>query len=129
MKNTYTIEESNRIVEEYLWCVKAVMKQNSALIDAARLDRDDVYQDLSIRLIRAVGSYDPEKSELKKHIFHQLRYELLSCARPHRTTGITGAPKGFHRGEIASLDAFASEDISAAGLLTENSLPEESLAA
>ena len=34
MKNTYTIEERNRIVEEQLWCIKAVIKQNRALIDA-----------------------------------------------------------------------------------------------
>ena len=45
---------------EHLWCIKAVMKQNRALIKAARLDRDDVYQDLSIRLIRAVGTYDAD---------------------------------------------------------------------
>ena len=64
MKNTYTIEERNRIVEEHLWCIKAVIKQNRALIEAAHLDRDDVFQDLSIRLIRAVGSYDPDKGTL-----------------------------------------------------------------
>ena len=42
MRNNYSIKERNRIVEEHLWCVKAVMKQNDALIRAARLDRDDV---------------------------------------------------------------------------------------
>lgn len=110
MKNTYTIEERNRIVEEHLWCIKAVIKQNRALIDAARLDRDDVYQDLSIRLIRAVGSYDPDKGTLKQHIFSQLRYELLDCAAPYRTTGMTGAPRGLRASEIASLDAFASAE-------------------
>ena len=110
MKNTYTIEERNRIVEEQLWCIKAVIKQNRALIDAARLDRDDVYQDLSIRLIRAVGTYDPDKGALKQHIFHQLRYGLRRCAAPYRTTGMTGAPRGFRGSEIASLDAFASAE-------------------
>lgn len=110
MKNTYTIEERNRIMEEHLWCIKAVMKQNRALIETARLDRDDVYQDLSIRLIRAVGTYDPDKGALKQHIFHQLRYGLRRCAAPYRTTGMTGAPRGFRGGEVASLDAFASEE-------------------
>lgn len=117
MKNNYSIKERNRIVEEHLWCVKAVMKQNDALIRAARLDRDDVYQQLSLRLIMAVDRYDPEKSELKKHIFHQLRYELLNCAHPYRMTGMTGTPKGFRVSEISSLDAFASAE-----LLTEERL-------
>ena len=107
MKNTYTIEERNRIVEEHLWCIKAVMKQNRALIKAARLDRDDVYQDLSIRLIRAVGTYDPDKGALKQHIFNQLRYELLDWATAYRMTGMTGTPTGFQGSEIASLDACA----------------------
>jgi len=106
MRNTYTIEERNRIAEEHLWCIKAVIKQNRALIDAARLDRDDVFQDLSIRLIRAVGNYDPDKGTLKQHIFSQLHYELLSCARPYRMTGITGAPKDLRSGEIVSLDSY-----------------------
>ena len=108
MKNTYTIEERNRIVEEHLWCIKAVMKQNRALIEAARLDRDDVYQDLSIRLIRTVGTYDSDKGTLKQHIFNQLRYELLDCATAYRMTGMTGTPMGFQGSEIASLDACAS---------------------
>lgn len=111
MKNNYSIKERNRIVEEHLWCIKTVMKQNGALIRAAHLDRDDVFQQLSVRLIRAVDRYDPDKSELTKHIFCQLHYELLNCANAYRTTGITGAPKGFRRSEVASLNAFAPEAI------------------
>lgn len=56
-----TIKKRNRIVEEYLWCIDRVIRQNWHLIEAAHLDRDDVYQDLAIRLIRAVAGYDPKK--------------------------------------------------------------------
>lgn len=59
MKNNFTISQRNAIVENHLWCIKAVMKQNRALIRAAKLDTDDVYQSLrcgssgrSCRLIR-----------------------------------------------------------------------------
>ena len=38
-------------MENHLWCVNAVMKQNRALIRAAKLDADDVYQELALRLI------------------------------------------------------------------------------
>ena len=94
-------------------CVRATaymprIEKNRALIEAAHLDRDDVFQDLSIRLIRAVGSYDPDKGTLKQHIFSQLRYELRSCAAPCRPTGITDAPRDFRKSGIASLEACAS---------------------
>ena len=42
MKNNFTISQRNAIVERHLWCIKAVMKQNRALIRAAKLDADDV---------------------------------------------------------------------------------------
>lgn len=111
MKNNYSIKERNRIVEEHLWCIKAVMKQNDALIRAARLDRDDVFQQLSLRLIMAVDRYDPEKSELKKHIFQQLRYELLSCKKPQALFGITNAPKDLRGSSFAPLEVIDAESI------------------
>ena len=110
MRNTYTIEERNRVVEEHLWCIDTVMEQNKAHIKAARLERDDVYQCLCIRLIRAVGSYDSEKMRLKEHIFHQLLSELKKCERPSRVTGITCAPRNFRWSDIASIDDFADAE-------------------
>ena len=80
MKNNFTISQRNAIVENHLWCVNTVMKQNRAFIRAAKLDTDDVYQELALRLIRAVMSYDPEKGNLEQHIFAQLRMELQKTA-------------------------------------------------
>ena len=74
MKNNYSIAERNRIVEEHLWCIDRVIRKNRSLMRAARLDYDDVYQQLSIRLIRAVAGFDPQKGKLKQHIFAQLRF-------------------------------------------------------
>lgn len=79
MKNEYQVSERNEIVKDYLWCIDSVIRQNYALIRAASLDRDDVYQALALRLIRAVAGYDPEKGVLRQHIFAQLKYELLNC--------------------------------------------------
>ena len=90
MKHNFTISQRHAIVENHLWGIKAVMKQNRALIRAAKLDTDDVYQQLALRLIRAVMSYDPEKGDLEQHIFAQLRMEL------QRTT----------RSNVISLDAY-----------------------
>lgn len=80
---------------------------------------DDVYQQLALRLIKAVAGYDPEKGRLEQHIFAQLKYELLSCKSAYRLCGMTGAPHSFRKSHIISIDT-----------LSENSgLYEETLAA
>ena len=78
MKDNISYELRNRIVEEHLHCINTVIWQNWSLIQAARLERDDVYQQLAIRLIRCVDTYDPSKGPLKKRIYAQLKYELLN---------------------------------------------------
>ncbi len=109
MGDIYYLSERNRIVEEHLHCIDTVIWQNWSLIKAARLERDDVYQQLAIRLIRCVDTYDPAKGDLKKRIYAQLKYELLNCKEVRRLTGITGAPKGFRKGNIISLDAIGED--------------------
>ena len=104
-----TIKKRNRIVEEYLWCIDRVIRQNWHLIEAAHLDRDDVYQDLAIRLIRAVAGYDPQKGKLEQHILSQLRYELLNCKSAQKRYGFKDAPYDL-RGVVISLDALADGD-------------------
>lgn len=87
MKNNYSIAQRNAIVEANLWCIDSVIRQNRPLMRAARLEYDDVYQQLALRLIKAVAGYDPEKGRLEQHIFAQLKYELLSCKSAYRLCG------------------------------------------
>ena len=47
------IEERNQLVLAYLWCIDFVIHQNHLLLELAHIDRDDVYQFLAVRLIRA----------------------------------------------------------------------------
>ena len=109
MKNKYSIAQRNRIVEQHLYCIDKVIGKNRGLMKAARLDYDDVYQQLSIRLIKAVAGYDPAKGDLKQHIFAQLKYELLNCKSAYRLYGVTGAPKEFHRDNIISLNELPED--------------------
>lgn len=111
MNNNYSIAERNKIVEEHLWCVKAVMKQNGSLIRATHLDRDDVFQQLSERLIRAVISYDLEKSPLVKYLCMNLRYELLSMVKPGKLSGIKNAPKEFRVGDMVSFESMEANGV------------------
>ena len=106
MKNNYSIQTRNAIVEAYLHCIDTVMRRNSCLIRAARMERDDVYQQLALRLIKAVDSFDPDKGTLEQHIYAQLQYELLNCKRPYRMHGITGLPDHFRGCKIISFDSI-----------------------
>lgn len=65
---------------------------------------DDVYQQLALRLIRAVAGFDPQKGILQQHIFAQLKYELLNCKSACRLCGLTGAPKEYCKSDMVSLD-------------------------
>lgn len=109
MKNNYSINQRNAIVERYLWCIDSVIRRNQPLMKAAHMDYDDVYQQLAIRLIRAVAGYDPEKGDLKQHIFSQLKYELLNCKSAYRLCGMTSLPKDFRKGSIISLDTILDD--------------------
>ena len=108
MKNNYSIAERNRIVEENLYWIDKTINRNRVLMDAAHLDYDDVYQDLAIRLIRCVESFDPEKGTLDQHIMCQLQYEMLNCKDSRRRYGFTAAPYDL-RGAVISLDAFQED--------------------
>ena len=108
MKNNYSIAERNRIVEENLHWIDRIIRRNTALMRAARLDYDDVYQDLAVRLIQCVESYDPEKGKLDQHIMCQLQYEMLNCKDSRRRYGFTSAPYDL-RGAVISLDAFRED--------------------
>lgn len=103
MKNNYSIAQRNRIVEQHLYCIDKVITRNRALMRAARLDYDDVYQQLALRLIKAVAGYDPDKGLLKQHIYAQLQYELFSCGSPRALFGMTELPRGYDRSNVISL--------------------------
>ena len=92
---TAAISRRNTLVENYLWCIDSVIEQNRALLKAAHLDRDDVYQSLALRLIRAVELYDPEREggkTLKGYIFMNLRFALRTCSSSRAQYGFREAP-------------------------------------
>ena len=100
-----SVDERNQIVVSYLWCIDCVIRQNYALVQAAHLDTEDVYQSLALRLIRAVELYRPGPKSLKGFIFTQLKYELLTCKSAKSRYGFGAAPYDL-RGAVISLDAL-----------------------
>lgn len=88
---------------------------NRRLISAAGLDDEDVFQQLAIRMIRAVENYDPDKGkDLEQHIFAQLQYEVLNCKDAAKLYGIKGAPYGA-RDLTVSLDALVETGVQFCG--------------
>ena len=56
MKLFNTIEERNAIVEKNLSLIDKAVENHSDIINAARMEKDDVYQQLAERLVRAVDA-------------------------------------------------------------------------
>ena len=105
------IEERNKLVTSYLWCIDSVIRQNYNLVQAAHLDKDDVYQDLALRLIRAVERYRPGSSRsLKGYIFAQLKYELLNCKSARARYGFCSAPYDL-RGVVVSIETLLDAEV------------------
>ena len=96
MKNSYSIAERNRIVEAYLPCIDAVILRNRTLIRAARLEYDDVYQDLAICLILCVEQFDPEKGSLLRYIRTRLCNELYDREEIRRVASHAESSAGIH---------------------------------
>ena len=92
MHNNYSIVERNQIVEEHLWCIEKVLNENRQMIRAARLERDDVYQQLAERMIRAVRLYYPEEGSFTQFVLPQLLDELIAMKTPQALYGITSGP-------------------------------------
>lgn len=112
MKSTTSIttQQRNSLVDQYLWCIDSVIRQNQTLIIGAHLDHEDVYQSLALRLIQAVGRYDPTKGRsLKGYIFDQLKFEILTCGSPRAKYGFREAP--YHlQNVVVSMEALAEVD-------------------
>ena len=127
MKNNYSLAERNRIVEEYLPYVDQVIRRNRALMRTARLEYDDVFQQLSLRLVCAVSTYDPDKGALGVHIWAQLRFELLSCKAPRRLCGMTELPWDFRRENIISFDSICEGSEFRISMLADSSRLHQSV--
>ena len=106
MNNNFSIVERNQIVEEHLWCIEKVLTENRQMIRAARLERDDVYQQLAERMVRSVRLYRPEVGSFTQFVLPQLRDELAAMKTPQAMYGLTMEPNEVYDGAVVSLDTL-----------------------
>ena len=83
MNNNYTIAQRNALVEKYLWCIDTVIRKNRPLMRAARLEYDDVYQQLALRLIRPWPVLIPRRAHFSSISSHSSN---MNCSTASRLT-------------------------------------------
>lgn len=89
MKEHLSIAERNRIVETHLGRIDSVMQSKRSIIRSIRMERDDIYQQLAVRLILAVAGFDnSDASSIEAYIDAQLHSELNRCQRIARLQGM-----------------------------------------
>lgn len=81
MNNNYTIAQRNALVEKYLWCIDTVIRKNRPLMRAAQLEYDDVYQQLALRLIRAVPVLIPRRAHFSSISSHSSNMNYSTASR------------------------------------------------
>lgn len=109
----YTVQERNEIVVSLLNDIWAVINRNRTLVIATGIDREDLYQELAIGLIRAVDTYDPAKGKIRTHAGKTMKYALMEACRKWSNGGITNGPPGVNF--TCSLDAALENVYQTAG--------------
>jgi len=97
--------ERNRLFEEKIPLIDQVVKKHQARIAISGLCREDVWQDLALKMLCLLDGYDPGKCpNLDGYLVQQLNYEVLRLTVPSERYGIPHAPrkKNFR---VFSLDA------------------------
>ena len=85
MKTVMNTEERNDIVLKHLPLIDKVMEAHRDIIKAARTEKDDIYQQLAERMIRAVDAHDSADGEMEGYLETQLERELFNCAHLRRS--------------------------------------------
>ncbi len=118
MKTVMNTEERNDIVLKHLPLIDKVMEAHRDIVKAARTEKDDIYQQLAERMIRAVDAHDSANGEMEGYLETQLERELFKCARPRRSHARTEAHTAFIGNRAASFtdareDAGEYEELAA----------------
>lgn len=104
--------ERNRLFEEKVPLIDQVVKKHRNKIAISGLSKEDVWQELALKMLCLLDGYDPGRCpNLDAYLVQQLTYELLRLTVPSERYGIPQAPrkKNFR---VISLDARDSSHVS-----------------
>lgn len=80
----------NKLYFDYTDTIRRVMWFNRILLYALRLEKEDVFQELSIVALMAIESFDPSLSDsMEEHVRAKLQYAVLDMKRYQSPGGLT----------------------------------------
>lgn len=81
----------NNLYFDYTDMIRRIMRRNRLLLYALRLEREDVFQKLSIVALMAIESFEPSRSDcLAAHVWMKLQYAVLTMKQRQSPGGLTG---------------------------------------
>lgn len=84
--------QRNDLLTENLWWVRTIISKNMLLIQALRLDYDDVFQDLCMVALKAIDNFDPAKSvSIATHVMSRMQYEVKNLKHRYIPHGMTAS--------------------------------------
>lgn len=114
------VQERNKIVEEHQNMVWCTIFRNRSLLIALGLEKQDVFQELMIVMMKAVESFNSEKGKLNSYLFQKLQYGVLDIKRKHCPHGITRTDGS--RPEVCSIDVVYDDGNSIFDIPVEDDL-------
>lgn len=101
-----TASERNQLLEKYMDLPGYIIRQNWTLVLATGLDVEDVRQELLLRGLQAIETYDPDAgASLRTHLNIAMQYHLMKLARVASRRGMTHVPRGV-RVTFCSVEAM-----------------------
>ena len=80
----------NNLYFDYTDTIRRIMRRNRILLYALRLEKEDVFQELSIVALLAIESFDPSRSDrMEAHVWAKLQYAVLDMKRGQSPGGLT----------------------------------------
>ena len=100
------VDERNELLKKYMDLPGYIIRENWTLVAATGLDVEDVRQELLLRALQAIETYDPSAgASLRHHVNIAMRYHLIKLARKASARGMTHVPRGV-RVTICSVEAL-----------------------
>ena len=103
------MENIEKQMQEHQKLLSKCIAKNLPLIMALQLEIEDVKQDLSIRMLKAINRFEADRCRsMSLFLKHELKFEILDIRRRHKPHGIVGVPEDL-RLEIVYLDHTEEE--------------------
>ena len=101
------VDERNELLKKYMDLPGYIIRENWTLVVATHMEVEDVKQELLLRGLQAIETYDPTAgASLRHHVNIAMRYHLIKLAHAASNRGMTHVPRGV-RVTFCSVEALS----------------------